>query len=60
MFMLSLYFVYDVALCRNTVRNWLLVSEWLVTPGLAEQIIANCLSQGHSNSVKRVFRPLLP
>ena len=34
MFIRLLYLVHDVALCRNTVRNVLLVSEWLATPGI--------------------------
>jgi len=32
--MLMCAHVYDVALCRNTVRMLLLVSDWLATPGL--------------------------
>jgi len=33
--------VYDMALCGNTVRMWLLVSFWLATPAIARHILLN-------------------
>jgi len=32
-------FMYDVALCGNTVRNGLLVSDWLATPAVWHRIL---------------------